>query len=128
MGSSLHIRDERAVGAVEASRISNFKECRIGNVCREGDSQYFLGCTRVLLVNYLEKGCTTAGAYYVCLLWQQLENIKKYRHGKWLRVVSALSPGQCSSSMSTVAMAAIHECDFELVDHSPFSPDLSLSE
>ena len=25
---------------------------------------------------------------------------------------------------SVVAMAAVHDCDFELVDHPPYSPDL----
>ena len=33
---------------------------------------------------------------------------------------------QCSSPMSVVAMAAVHDCGFQLVDHPPYSPDYFL--
>ena len=40
---------------------------------------------------------------------------------------SALYQYNASTHMSTVAMAATHECEFELVKHQPYSSNLALS-
>ena len=41
---------------------------------------------------------------------------------------SSVSPGQCSCTPSVIAMAAVRDRGFELVDHPPYSPDLAPSD
>ena len=81
----------------------------------------------VLLVDYLEKGHTITGTYYVNLLHQLREKIKSLRRGKLARGV-LFHQDNAPAHKSTVAMAAINECGFELLEHPPYSPDLAPSD
>jgi histone-lysine N-methyltransferase SETMAR len=81
----------------------------------------------VLLVDYLEKGHTIPGTYYANLLRQLKEKIKILRRGKLTRGV-LFHQDNAPSHKSTVAMAAINECGFEILEHPPYSPDLAPSD
>ena len=81
----------------------------------------------IILVDYLEKGRTVTGQYYASLLWQLRANLIKKRHGKVTRGV-LYHQDNAPAHKSAVAMAAIHNCGFELLDHPPYSPDLAPSD
>ena len=81
----------------------------------------------IILVDYLEKGRTLTGQYYASLLWQLRANLIKKRHGKVTRGV-LYHQDNAPAHKSAVAMAAIHNCGFELLDHPPYSPDLAPSD
>ena len=72
----------------------------------------------VLLVYYLNK----AEAYYDDLLKRLREKIKHIRRGKLTRGVF-FHQDSAPAHKSTVAMAAIQKCGFQLVDDPPYSYD-----
>ena len=61
-------------------------------------------------------------------LWKVV--LETFQNGpeNWLR--SPVSPGldNAPAHKSVVAMAAVRDCSFELVDHPPYSPDLAPSD
>ncbi|KFD58243.1 hypothetical protein M514_01006 [Trichuris suis] len=64
------------------------------------------------------------GRYHADLLFKVQEAIKEKRRGKLSRGILLLydnAPVQKSSA----ALAAVHECGFELLSHPPYSPDLA---
>jgi histone-lysine N-methyltransferase SETMAR len=81
----------------------------------------------VLLVDYLQKGHTITGTYYADLLRQLREKIRSLRRGRLTRGV-LFHQDNAPAHKSTVAMAAINECGFELLEHPPYSPDLAPSD
>ena len=78
----------------------------------------------VLLVDYLDKCNTITGAYFVDLLRQQINWIMC---GKLTRGV-LFHQDNAPAHRSTVAMAAIQKCGFQLVEDPPYSPDLAPSD
>ena len=76
----------------------------------------------VLLVYYLNKGHIVAEAYYAGLLKKLWEKIKHIRRGKLTRGV-LFHQDNAPAHMSTVAMAAVQKCGFQLVDDPPYSYD-----
>ncbi|XP_048259430.1 histone-lysine N-methyltransferase SETMAR-like [Haliotis rufescens] len=81
----------------------------------------------VIMVDWLPKGCTVTGAYYVELLRQLREKIKVTRRGK-LTKGGLYHHDNAPAHTSLIAMAKIHECGFELLQHPPYSPDLAPSD
>lgn len=77
----------------------------------------------VLLISYLAKYQTVTGAYYANLLWQVKKYIKRKCCGKVL-----FHQHNVPTHKSAVALTAVHDCGFELVDHPPYSPDLPPSD
>ena len=76
----------------------------------------------ILLIDYLQKGRTINGTYYASLLTQLREKIKIKRCGKLTKGVLF---HQDNVHKSVIAMAAIHDCGFKLIEHPPYSPDLA---
>ena len=72
----------------------------------------------VLLVNYLDKDH---------FLRQLRMKTKQIRRGKLTRGV-LFHQDNAPANMSTVAMAAIQNCGFQLVEDPPYSPDLVPSD
>ena len=68
-------------------------------------------------MDYLENGHTIIGAYYAALLRQRQEKIKKV----------LFYQDNAPIHTSTVAMAAIQKCGFQLVEDPPYSSDLDPS-
>ena len=82
----------------------------------------FWDCKRVVLVDILPRGTTMTGKYYAGLLGRLREAVKKERRGILLQHDNA------SPHTSHVSSTAIHDCGFELLPHSPYSPDLAPSD
>lgn len=81
----------------------------------------------VLMIDYLERGTTVTGVYYAELIRKLRKTIKEKRRGKLAQGV-LLHHDNAPAHTSHVAMAAIHECGFELLCHPPYSPDLAPSD
>ena len=81
----------------------------------------------VLLIDYLSKGQTVTGFYYANLLCQLRHKIKENRRGK-LRLGVLFHHDNTPAHKLAVALAAIHDCGFQLVEHPAYSPDLYPSD
>ena len=81
----------------------------------------------ILLINYLQKGQKINGTYYASLLTQLREKIK-FKHRRKLTKGVLFHQGNTPVHKSVIAMAAIHDCGFKLIDHPPNSPDLAPSD
>ena len=77
----------------------------------------------ILLIDYLQKGQTINGTYYASLPTQLREKIKIRGRGK-------LTKGEDHAPVhkSVIAMAAIYDCGYKLIEHPPYSPDLAPSD
>uniref|UniRef100_A0A3Q0RMV0 Tc1-like transposase DDE domain-containing protein n=1 Tax=Amphilophus citrinellus TaxID=61819 RepID=A0A3Q0RMV0_AMPCI len=74
-----------------------------------------------------KKGHTINGEYFANLLKQLQKAIKSKRHGKLTKGV-LFHQDNAPPHKSMVAMAAVRNCSFELVDHPPYSPNLAPSD
>lgn len=81
----------------------------------------------IIMVEYLEKGATITGSYYADQIRRLREAIKEKRRGK-LRVGVLFHQDNAPAHKAAVAMAAIQETGFELLEHPPYSPDLAPSD
>ena len=64
---------------------------------------------------------------YAELLRELRQAIKSKRPGKLTKSV-LLHQDNAPALKSLVAMSAVHDCGFELIDHPPYSPDLAPSD
>ena len=87
----------------------------------------FWDCDGVVMIEYLEKGHTVTGQYYA----QQLERLKQAimekRPGKFSAGVLLLHDNAPAHS-AKVAVAMATKCQFDLLPHPPYSPDLAPSD
>ena len=81
----------------------------------------------IVFIDYLQKGKTINGEYYAKLLRELRQAIKSKQPGKLTKGV-LLHQDNASAHNSLVAMSAVHDCGFELIDHPPYSPDLAPSD
>ena len=108
--------------------LSSTNEGKRGGLSREDDSQeafVFCNAKGILMIDYLWKGCTINDEFYANLL------------RRWQREITAAwnADKRCFVSLnvpphnSLVAVSAIRDCGFELVDHfPPYSSDLAFSD
>ena len=80
----------------------------------------------VIMIDYLEQGCTINGAYYAGELRRLRQEIARKRRGKMSRGVLLLQDN-APVHMSQAAMTAATECEFEILPHSPYSTDMAPS-
>ena len=81
----------------------------------------------VILIDYLQKGKTITGEYFAPLLdTLKAELAEKQPHLQRKKI--PFHQDNAPSHTSAVAMAKIHELRFKLLDYSPYSPDLALSD
>ena len=81
----------------------------------------------ILLIDYKDKGVTITGEYYAGLLQRLKEAVKEKRRGKWTKGVLPLHDN-AAVHKSNVALAALHNCGFQMLYHPPYSPDLAPSD
>ncbi|KAM5158273.1 histone-lysine N-methyltransferase SETMAR-like [Mantella aurantiaca] len=81
----------------------------------------------VIMVDCLHKGESITGAYYANLLRQLWEQIKIKCRGMLSRGILFLQDN-APVYKSAVAMAALHDCGFTVLQHTPYSPDLAPSD
>ncbi|XP_011647659.1 histone-lysine N-methyltransferase SETMAR-like [Pogonomyrmex barbatus] len=87
---------------------------------------FFWDSHGIVFIDYLEKGKTITGVYYASLIDKlKTEIAKKRPHLKKKKVL--FHQDNTPAHTSVVAMAKIHELQFELIDHPPYSPDLAPS-
>ena len=86
-----------------------------------GDSQ------GVIMIDYLEQGCMTNGAYHAGELRWLRQEIARKRQGK-LTCCVLLLQDNAPAHTSQVAMTAATECGFEILPHLPYSPDMAPSD
>ena len=80
----------------------------------------------VILIEYLEKGRTITGAYYVALLDQLVDKIRKKRP-RLVKKKIIFHDVNSLSHTSNIPQAKKHELGFESLPHRPYSPDLAPS-
>jgi len=78
------------------------------------------------MTDYLQKGSTVTGAYYVDELCKLRKELKSKRRGK-LRHGVLLLHDNVPAHTSAVATSAVAECGYKLLLHPPYSPDLAPS-
>lgn len=78
----------------------------------------------IILTDYLQKRQSITGAYYAQLISKLRDDLKEKRRGK-LRNGVLFHQDNASSHTFCIAMAAIYQSGFELVDHPEYSPDLA---
>ena len=71
------------------------------------------------MIDFLDQGCTINGAYYAGELRRLSQEIARKRQGKLTRGVLLLQ------NNAPVHMTAATECGFEILSHSPYSPDMA---
>ena len=81
----------------------------------------------VVLVDFLEKGRTITGKYYTDLLRQLGDKIKEKRREMLTNGV-LLHQDNAPAHKSALAMAAAHQCGFQLVEHPLYFPNLAPSD
>ena len=81
----------------------------------------------IVFIDYLQKDKTINGEYYAKLLRELRQAIKSKQPGKLTKGV-LLHQDNAPAHKSLVAMSAVHDCGFELIDHPPYSPDLASSD
>ncbi|CAH2103725.1 unnamed protein product [Euphydryas editha] len=78
------------------------------------------------MMEYLEKEANITGLHYADQI-RKLEAIKENRRGK-LRVWVLVHQENAPAHKATIAITAIRETGFKLLEHPPYSPDLVLSK
>ena len=81
----------------------------------------------VIMVDYLEEGCTINGTFYAEELRRLRQEIMKKRRGKLTRGVLLLHDN-ASVHTSQVSMADATKCSFEVRSNPLYSPDLAPSD
>lgn len=81
----------------------------------------------VIMIDYLGKGTTITGEYYTSLINKLREKIKEKRRGKLTKGI-LYHQDNAPAHTSRLALNAIHEAGFELMEHPPYSPDLAPSD
>ena len=81
----------------------------------------------IVFIDYFQKSKIINGEYYAKLLRELRQTIKSKRLGKLTKGV-LLQQVNVPAHKSLVAMSAVYDCGFELIDHPPYSPDLAPSD
>ena len=81
----------------------------------------FWDAKRIVFIDYLQKGKTINGEYYVKLLRELRQAIKSKQRGKLTKVV-LFHQDNAPAHKSLVATSTVRDCGFELIDHLPYSP------
>ncbi|KAK3101641.1 hypothetical protein FSP39_005107 [Pinctada imbricata] len=80
------------------------------------------------LIDYLQKGQTINGTYYASLLAQLRKILNLCVAESSLVKGEFFHQDSAPVHKSVTAVAAIHDCGFNLIEHQPYSPDLAPSD
>ena len=103
------------------------KKFKVASSARKVMASVFWDAEGIVMVDYLEKGATITGSNYAEQIRRLREAIKEKRRGK-LRTGVLFHQDNAPAHKAEVAMAAIREAGFELLEHPPYSPDLAPSD
>ena len=99
------------------------KKAKVVSSAEKVMASVFWDAKGIVFIDYLQKGKTINGEYYAKLLRELRQVIKSKRPGKLTKGV-LLHQDNAPAHKSLVAMSAVQDCGFELIDHPPYSPDL----
>lgn len=103
------------------------KKFKVSSSAGKVMASVFWDAEGIIMVDYLQKGATITGSYYAEQIRRLREAIKEKRRGK-LRAGVLFHQDNAPVHKAAIAMAAIQEAGFELVEHPPYSPDLAPSD
>lgn len=103
------------------------KKFKVSSSAGKVMASVFWDAEGVIMIDYLQKGATITGSYYAEQIQRLREAIKEKRRGK-LSAVVLFHQDNAPPHKARVAMAAIKEAGFELMEHPPYSPDLAPSD
>ncbi|CAF4830352.1 unnamed protein product [Pieris macdunnoughi] len=112
---------------LETSLFPTPKKFKVSSSAGKVMASVFWDAEGIIMVEYLEKGATIIVSYYADQIRRLREAIKQKRRGK-LRAGVLFHQDNAPSHKAAVAMAAIQETGFELLEHPPYSPDLAPSD
>ena len=81
----------------------------------------------ILLIDYKDKDVSITGQYYASILDRLKEAIKEKRREKLTKGI-LLMHDNAPVQKSRVALAALHKVGIDILNHSPYSPDLAPSD
>ena len=112
---------------MEAPWLTHIKESKDCSISWKGYGLGFWDADGILMVDYLQK--VADNQYYVSLLRQCWvdKNIKVKFRVKLSKGV-LFHQNNAPAHISVIAMAAISDCGFELIQHPPYSHDLAPSD
>ena len=87
----------------------------------------FLDSQGVRMTDYLEQGLTINSAYCAGKLRRLRQQIERKRRGKLTRSILLLQDN-APAHTPQVSMTAVTECEFEILPHPPYSPDMAPSD
>ena len=126
MGPSLYPRGQTTIETAQAPGLPPPKKAKTVLSAGKVMASVFWDADGILLIDYLQKGQSINGTYYASLLTQLREKIKIKRRRKLIKGV-LFHQDNAPIHKSVIAMAAIHDCGFKLIEHPPYSPDLAPS-
>ncbi|XP_046964572.1 histone-lysine N-methyltransferase SETMAR-like [Vanessa cardui] len=103
------------------------KKFKVSSSARKVMASVFRDAEGIIMVEYLEKGATITGSYYTDQIRRLREAIKQKRRGQ-LPAGVLFHQDNATSHKAAVAMTAIQESGFEILEHQPHSPDLAPSD
>lgn len=103
------------------------KKFKVSSSAGKVMASVFWDAKGIIMVEYLEKGATITGSYYADQIRRLRKAIKEKRRGK-LRAGVLFHQDNAPAHKAAVAMTAIQETGFELLEHPPYSPDLAPSD
>jgi len=112
-------------GGVAAHPLPKHSECR--NPLEKFSPRFIWDQDGILLIDYLPKGQTINAEYYSSLLVQLKDILKEKRLGKVTKVVLFLHDN-APAHRAFVTQKKLTYLGFHCLDHSPYSPDLALSD
>jgi histone-lysine N-methyltransferase SETMAR len=86
----------------------------------------FRDCEGILLIDLKKTNTAVNGKYYAALLHKLRDNIREKRRGKLTRGVRLLHDNAAVYAAGVI-QAAILDCDFQRINHPPYSPDVAPS-
>ena len=112
---------------MEALNFSCSKKANVVSSAGKVKTSVFWDAKDIVLIDYLQKGKTINGEHYAKLLRELQQATKSKQPGKLIKGV-LLHLDNAPAHKSLVAMFAVHDCGFELIDHPSYSPDLAPSD
>ncbi|GFU63963.1 mariner Mos1 transposase [Trichonephila clavipes] len=127
MAPSFHTGVQSTVSRVDASHEPTPKRGKTQKSAGKVMASVFWDTHGIIFIYYLKKAKIISSDYYVALLELLKDEItEKWPHLKKKKVLFHQDNGPCHKSMKS--MAKLHELDFELFPHPPYSPDLAPSD
>jgi histone-lysine N-methyltransferase SETMAR len=114
--------------AVEGHWLTPSKEIQESAISREDDRFNFLDSQGIIMIDNLEQGRTINGTYSAEELRRLRQGIARKKRDKLIQGVLLLHNNAQAAHTSQVAMTAATDCNFEILPHPPYSPDLARSD